>query len=292
MDSETHCLQHLVDWDNESAAQRTKRKQRAGNFPAASTAPISIEVPSDVPNSAWKLVCFCLNSIGNDDDVAVDAEEVIRVARIELVKAHVESALWWRDHLAEMLSKGYEAEAEALRIRLSPELDSMEWQDADAMARAPWRMADFDRSAADVLYERTQDASAKQSNFTDEQLLLGIALSWVLEAVCAPDRAAMLNLMSEAGLAINLAGYSFGSESEKADRRRALSSAGEKGAAARHHGSAALKSWALEEAGKMSGADIDIARKLSMKVPAHLTESSKYPFRLIYDALRTQRVRK
>ena len=70
-------------------------------------------------------------------------------------------------------------------------------------------------------------------------------------------------------------------------RKKMLSMAGMMGAKSRHRGYAEIKEWALEKAAEMRGAQIDVARKLSAQLPAHLADKSKNPERLIYDALRT-----
>lgn len=244
----------IDDWDEEHDAQAIKRRRSADDFPAVSTAPISIEVPSDLPRSVRELMNYCRRATGHDDG-GVNAEEVIREARIELVKAHVESALFLRDHLARMLERGYRTEAEALRITLSPELDSMEWQDADELAKAPWRMVDSDGYAARVLFSRTQDRRVKQPKFTGSQLLHGIALSWVLEAVRATDHATALALMSEAGHAVNLAGYGDGwddaveyytTDLEKEHRVDALRQLSKRATSARHAENRSMKAECID----------------------------------------------
>jgi hypothetical protein len=64
---------------------------------------------------------------------------------------------------------------------------------------------------------------------------------------------------------------------------------GRRGAAVRHQGTSDLKAWALKQAGGLVAADIDIARALADRLPAHFQKVSKDPERLIYDALRARR---
>lgn len=71
-----------------------------------------------------------------------------------------------------------------------------------------------------------------------------------------------------------------------AQRTKMLSEAGARGARAKNRNHAALKKWALDEAKRMREPDIDIARKLANRLPAHLADVSPDPKRFIYDTLR------
>ena len=70
--------------------------------------------------------------------------------------------------------------------------------------------------------------------------------------------------------------------------RQRLSEAGEQGAAAKKQKFKPLIDWALLQAKSMKDQDVDIARKLSARLPHHLANVSKNPQRLIYDALRAR----
>ncbi len=74
-------------------------------------------------------------------------------------------------------------------------------------------------------------------------------------------------------------------------QKKRIAEAGMKGAEAKHRPIAELKKWALEQAKKMRGSDMDVARRLSSLVPGHLADASKDPQRLIYDAIRSERTR-
>ena len=69
-------------------------------------------------------------------------------------------------------------------------------------------------------------------------------------------------------------------------RAKALSMAGKLGAEIRHGPSSQLKMWAMTEAKTTRGSDVDVAKALVAKIPAHLAAVSKDPQRLIYDTLR------
>jgi hypothetical protein len=71
------------------------------------------------------------------------------------------------------------------------------------------------------------------------------------------------------------------------ERKKMLSAAGLMGAKSRHRSTAELKQWARDQALAMRGAHKDVARKLAAQLPEHLTDASKDPERLIYDALRS-----
>jgi hypothetical protein len=77
----------------------------------------------------------------------------------------------------------------------------------------------------------------------------------------------------------------------EADRKAMLASAGLLGAQSRSQPFKAVKSWALEKAKDMRGADRDIARKLAAQMPVHLADKSKDPMRLIYETLLANRLR-
>ena len=62
--------------------------------------------------------------------------------------------------------------------------------------------------------------------------------------------------------------------------------AGRCGAARKHAPMRELKEWALQEAAKMRGAQMDIAKKLALRIPSHLVDVSDDPKRLFYDTLR------
>lgn len=67
---------------------------------------------------------------------------------------------------------------------------------------------------------------------------------------------------------------------------------GKKGGQKRHARTTAVKEWALEEAKSMKGSDMEIARQLANRIPAHLVgdpNKAGDAARLIYDALRAQR---
>lgn len=92
-----------------------------------------------------------------------------------------------------------------------------------------------------------------------------------------------------AGTVATLAILKSGALSNEKARRAALSNAGRLGARSKNQGTDALKAWALEKSRSMRGADIEIARQLSARLPEHLADVSKDPARLIYDALRADR---
>ena len=77
-------------------------------------------------------------------------------------------------------------------------------------------------------------------------------------------------------------------KSMTAGRSVLAAKAGEKGAASKHAPIRELKQWALREAAKMRGAQMDIAKKLVPRIPPHLSNASDDPKRLIYDTLRQQ----
>ena len=75
-------------------------------------------------------------------------------------------------------------------------------------------------------------------------------------------------------------------EKHQAKQKAKLSEAGRQGAIVKNLPHERLKIWALGEAKEMRDADIDIARRLAARLPAHLADISKNPERLIYDTLR------
>lgn len=75
-------------------------------------------------------------------------------------------------------------------------------------------------------------------------------------------------------------------ESMKAGSSAMAANAGKKGAARKHAPMRELKEWALQEAAKMRGAQMDIAKKLALRIPSHLVDVSDDPKRLFYDTLR------
>lgn len=91
------------------------------------------------------------------------------------------------------------------------------------------------------------------------------------------------------GTVATLAILKSGALPDEKARRAALSNAGRLGARSKNQGTDALKAWALEKSRSMRGADIEIARQLSARLPEHLADVSKDPARLIYDALRADR---
>lgn len=188
-----------------AAATILRRAQIADEFPAISVESISFDVPDNTPNSTRELIGYCFRLIGEDA-----AEDVIRAARIDLVRAHVESALFWNDQINRMRVQGYDAEADSLSERNSPERTTMQWHNADEMSREPWRMLDLEFCAARVLYERTQELRLSPAKYPPGVLLTGMALSWVLDALKATVPLTVLELMSEAGQALELAGYCAG----------------------------------------------------------------------------------
>jgi hypothetical protein len=75
----------------------------------------------------------------------------------------------------------------------------------------------------------------------------------------------------------------------EAEIKSLLAVYGAAGAAKKNEPLRELKRWAIDEAGKMRGADADIARKLSARIPARFADLSKNPSRFIYETLRAAR---
>lgn len=81
-------------------------------------------------------------------------------------------------------------------------------------------------------------------------------------------------------------------ELNKADlRKKQLSKFGAKGGAAKSQPFETLKRWALATAKSMHQDDMTISRLLSAQIPSHLGDISKNPQRVIYDALRANRIK-
>ena len=101
----------------------------------------------------------------------------------------------------------------------------------------------------------------------------------------------LMNSSMALGAATALLPTSVGYLSAKVqlEHKAMLSKAGLQGAESRNKPYEALKNWALEKAGGMRGADMDIARKLSADLPNHLADISGNATRLIYDTLRAQK---
>jgi hypothetical protein len=139
------------------------------------------------------------------------------------------------------------------------------------------------------------------------QILLDcIALYWLLQASNlnqSGDALGAQDLIFEGldalSLSTNIVMYDAGIEDSREEnldidtvvadgaRKKMLSMAGIRGANSRHRLSAELKKWALDKAAEMRGNHKGIARQLFAQLPAHLTDASKDPERLIYDALRS-----
>jgi hypothetical protein len=111
-------------------------------------------------------------------------------------------------------------------------------------------------------------------------------LLWVDAAVASLDLKEALGLMAVAANAMWQSGFVAGWESSGEMLRDEAKSAGRKGGTARHKSTRELKLWAQAEALSMQGADIDIARRLSRRIPPQLESASADPERLIYETLR------
>ena len=75
-------------------------------------------------------------------------------------------------------------------------------------------------------------------------------------------------------------------------RRKILSEAGKNGAKVRRERTEKLKTWAISEAKKMTGSDMEVARKLATKIPKELAGSSKNEIRFIYETIRKEKYAK
>jgi len=105
------------------------------------------------------------------------------------------------------------------------------------------------------------------------------------------DLSALFAVTMARGQAMGIFGMAGGNMLAVRDgvlRKKLLADAGFKGAQVRLKPYASLKAWALAAAADMRDQDIDIARKLSARIPSHLANTSKDPKRLIYDALRAR----
>ena len=102
----------------------------------------------------------------------------------------------------------------------------------------------------------------------------------------------LMNASMALGCAIALLPTSVGYLSAKAqaEQKAFLAKAGREGAKIRNRPYQELKDWTIAQAVGMRDQDIDIARRLSAQIPEHLADVSKNPERLIYDALRAQRM--
>lgn len=115
----------------------------------------------------------------------------------------------------------------------------------------------------------------------EKQLSLSAQIGDLLEKQSAEDGRKLLAAVNFIPKAVR-AGMEAGG-------RALVSSAGKKGADKRHTPTRELKEWALQEAAKMRGTHMDIAKNLSQRIPQSLATASADPKRFIYDTVRQQR---
>lgn len=96
---------------------------------------------------------------------------------------------------------------------------------------------------------------------------------------------------AEAELSTQQALRDMSEENKELQERGRLAEAGRRGAAAKNARVIRLKAWAVEQSAAMRGADIEIARKLVLRLPAELVDASVNPERRIYEAIREARRR-
>lgn len=99
---------------------------------------------------------------------------------------------------------------------------------------------------------------------------------------------ALMEVSMMRGVAIGRSGLAEG----EFLRRKILSEAGKNGAKVRRERTENLKTWAISEAKKMTGSDMEVARKLATKIPKELAGSSKNEIRFIYETIRKEKYAK
>lgn len=118
-------------------------------------------------------------------------------------------------------------------------------------------------------------------------LMAAAALAWVDAAAMKPEEEGNFGrpLLAMAGQALRAAAGLTGYH----ESRRDAEQNGRRGGLQRHEKTRALKAWALMEAANERGADMDVARKLALRIPTALANASADPQRLIYQAIRDAR---
>ena len=104
-----------------------------------------------------------------------------------------------------------------------------------------------------------------------------------------PERPAWKSLIGAAEQLSMLEGLVGSTIFEREARSLKLSEGGKKGAQAKHQGIFRLKNWAVESAQSERGSDVEISRRLALKMPAEFDGVSKNPDRVIYEAIRAAR---
>ena len=130
-------------------------------------------------------------------------------------------------------------------------------------------------------YERSCHRLEEDVRMLEERIRLHEQIGDLLEKQSAEDERKLVAASNAIRQAVH-AGMSAGG-------RALVSSAGKKGADKRHAPTRELKEWALQEAAKMRGTHMDIAKHLAQRIPQPLATASDDPKRLIYDAVRQQR---
>lgn len=182
-----------------------------------------VAVHSELPKAVIYLVNEAWRRIGGQAD-AKKAKAAIAAARIELVRAHVDSALFYTTNNFNILRGGHYTASELKKFN-PPGLFSHDWADADLLARSPWLMSGWHQDSAAYTFSDwlsntagrddpdTLAVSLRHSELTAAELLYGIALTWIDEALQARDVMSSTSLISEAAMAVREAGALDGWES-------------------------------------------------------------------------------
>jgi hypothetical protein len=224
------------------------------------------------------------------------ARLILAAARAEFSRSELVQTLWLVDTISVDEIQSGKTSAELLK-----DVTHRDWFDADATARRPvasifhegaagrfmdW-LSYYDEGRSANCFENNHPACDVEPRVTDAEMLHGMALTWIDEAVVAMPHC--LALMAEAAAAMCMGGFDAGLRYSDSYNKQRATLAGSKGGVARHRQTAALKAWALQQAANMKGSERTIARTLTRQIPSHFASVSSDPVRLIYDALRDAR---
>lgn len=125
--------------------------------------------------------------------------------------------------------------------------------------------------------------NTKHIEISPVQVLAGAAFTW-FDYSFADSEQHSAGLKAAAAMALRAAN-GFEGQSRKGRRSDDFIGWGRIGGLERHKDTRRLKEWALREAQSMRGADRQIARELSTRIPPDLSDASLDPMRLIYECL-------
>lgn len=224
----------------------------------------------------------------------------LTTASVELVRSQLHLVLWMGARL-----KTYREFRPGVADRFVERVLTIDWHSAGAVVQQNFQVlsvlgvqesvadnlynwtAGVDRVSGEFAFLRRAPAADSSRPITQESVLAGAALLWVDAALASSDSHRTIGFMSCAANAMWQVGFMSGWEGKEEMQRTDARHAGKKGGTERHKATRELKQWALAEAVRLRGSDVEIARGLSRRIPLYLQDASADPERLIYDALRT-----